>query len=126
VAIYRKRAKREGANSLVLLVMVLSLITLICVEVVFDAITSVQFISVPFKLSLTGSITALDTSGRLPGEETLEKVNVIEFTSKYDVAGTDSELCKARSYLLADVSPSGTRKKLHSNNVPGVVHVISS
>jgi hypothetical protein len=105
--------------------MVLSLITLICVEVVFDAIMSVQFISVPFKLSLTGSITTLDTSGRLPGEEILEKVNVIEFTSKSDVAGKDSE-CMLRKYLLAIVSPSGTRKKPHSNNDPGMVHINSS
>jgi hypothetical protein len=67
----------------------------------------------------------VDTSGRLPGGEILEKVNVIEFTSKSDVAGTDSE-CKLRKYLLADVSPSGTRKKLHSMNIPGVVHVNSS
>jgi hypothetical protein len=95
------------------------------VEVVFDAITSVQFISVPFKLSFAGSITALDISGRLPREEILEKVNVIEFTSKSDVAGKDSE-CKLRKYLLAVVSPSETRKKLHSNNDPGVMHVNSS
>jgi hypothetical protein len=103
----------------------LSLITLIEVLVVFDASTSVQFTSVPFKLSFAGSITALDISGRLPGEEILEKVNVIEFTFKSDVAGKDAE-CKIRSYLLAIVSPSGTRKKLHSTKVPGVVHINSS
>jgi hypothetical protein len=114
---------REVFNSL--LRVVLSLITLIWVVDMFDASMSVQFTSVPFNSSFAGSITTLDTSGRLPGEEILEKVNVMEFTVKSNVAGKDSE-CKIRSYLLAIVSPSGTRKKLHSNNVPGVVHVNSS
>jgi hypothetical protein len=67
----------------------------------------------------------IDTSGTLPREEILEKVNVIEFTSKYDVTVAETEL-KVRKYVLGIVSPSGTRKKLHSMNDPGVVHVKSS
>ena len=35
-------------------------------------------------------------------------------------------MCKLRKYLLAVVSPSGIRKKLHSRNDPDVVHVNSS
>ena len=94
-------------------------------EDVFDATMSVQFTSVPFKPSFTGAISNLDTSGWLPSAEILEKVNVMEFTSKSEVAGNDPE-CKARKYLQAIVCPSVTRKKLHSNNVPGTVHVNSS
>ena len=94
-------------------------------EDVFDASTSVQFTSVPFKSSLTGAISNFDTSGWLPSAEILEKVNVMEFTSKSDVAETDSE-CKTRLYLLAIVCPSGTSKKLHSKKLLGVVHNISN
>ena len=94
-------------------------------EDVFDVTMSVQFTSVPFKPSFMGAISNLDTTGWLPFAEILEKVNVMEFTSKSDVAGTDPE-CKVRKNLLAIVSLSGTRKKLHSNNVPGTVHVNSS
>ena len=90
-------------------------------EVELD-ITSVQFTSVPFKSSLTGLITSLDISGRLPAAEILEKVNVIEFTSKSDIGHADCE-DKTRAYLLAVASPSGIRKKLHSTNDPGVVHI---
>ena len=104
----------------------LSLITLIRVEVKFDARTSVQFTSVPFRPSLIGSIVNLDISGRLPSVEILEKVNVIEFTSKSDVAGTLAVCKTTRENFLAVVSPSGIRKKVHSNNNPGVVHVNSS
>ena len=102
--------------------MVLSLITLIWVEDVFDASTSVQFTSVPFKTSLAGVISNFDTTGRVPFAEILEKVIMIDFTSKSDVAGKEFE-SKIRLYLL---SPSETRMKLHSNNVPGTVHVNSS
>ena len=48
----------------------------------FDATMSVQFTSVPFKPSLTGAISNLDTSGWLPSAEILEKMTVMEFTSK--------------------------------------------
>ena len=108
--------------------MVLSLITLIKVDVEFDDATmSVQFTSVPFKASLTGLITSLDISGRLLVAEILEKVNMIEFTSKSDSIGTGAD-CedKTREYFLAAVSPSGIRKKIHSESDPGVVHVNSS
>ena len=94
-------------------------------EVEFDASMSVQLTSVPFKPSLTGLITSLDISGWLPATEILEKVNVIEFTSKSDTGVTDSE-DKIREYLLAVLSLSGIRKKLHSSNDPGVVQVNSS
>ena len=50
-----------------------------------DAIKSVQFTSVPFKQSFTGSISKLDTTGWLPSAEILEKVNMMEFTSKSEV-----------------------------------------
>ena len=60
----------------------------------FDSTTSVQFTSVLFKSSLTGAISNLDTTGRVPSAEILEKVNMMEFTSK-SVAGADSE-CKTR------------------------------
>ena len=89
-----------------------------------DACRPVQLTSVLFKSSLTGVISNLDTSGWLPSAEILEKVNVMEFTSKYEVA--DSEY-KPRENLLAIVPPSGTRKKLHSNQSPSAtVHVNSS
>ena len=103
--------------------MALSLITLIRVEDVFDATTSVQFTSVPFKPLLTGVISNLDTTGRLWSAEILEKMNMMEFTSKSEVADPEYKL---RKNLLAIVSPSGTRKKLHSKNVPGTVHINSS
>ena len=106
--------------------MVLSLITLIKVDVEFvDATMSLQFTSVPFKASLTGLITSLDISGRLLAAEILEKVNMIEFTSKSDIE-VDCEEDKTREYSLAVVPPSGIRKKIHSENDPGVVHVNSS
>ena len=111
-------------NICLLLIKVLSLITLMLVEVEFD-ITSVQFTSVRFKQSLTGLITSLDISGRLPTAETLEKVNVIEFTSKCDIGVIISEN-KTREYFLAIVSPSGIRRKLHSIDDPCVVHVNSN
>ena len=96
------------------------------VDFVSDASTSVQFTRVPFSSSsFTGFISNLDVTGRLPSAEILEKVNVMEFTSKSDVAETDSE-CKTRSYLLAIVCPSGTSKKLHSKRLLGVVHNISN
>ena len=91
----------------------------------FDASMSVQFTTVPFKPSFTGVISNLDTSGWLSFAEILEKLIVMEFTSKSEVAGNDPE-CKARKYLQAIVCPSVTRKKLHSNNVPGIVHINSS
>ena len=47
-------------------------------EVEFDVNTSVQFTSVPFRSSLTGSISNIDMRGSLPSVEILEKVNVIE------------------------------------------------
>ena len=95
------------------------------VDFVSDVITSVQFTRVPFSSSFTGAISNLDTTGWLPSAEILEKVNVMEFTSKSEVAGTDPE-CKLRKYLLAIVCPSGTSKKLHSKRLPGVVHNISN
>ena len=105
--------------------MVPSLIALIQVEVEFDASTSVQFTSVPFRPSFTGLIIKFVISGSTISSEILEKVNVIEFTTISDVAGTDC-VCKTRINLVAVVSPSGIRKKLHSANDPGVVHVNSS
>ena len=95
------------------------------VDVVSDASTSVQFTRVPFSSSLTGLISSLDVTGRLPSAEILEKMNVIEFTSKSDVGGKDCE-CKTRANLLAVVLLSGTRKKLHSRKLPVVVHVNSN
>ena len=59
----------------------------------FDASTSIQFTSVWFKPSFTGAISNVDTTGWLPSAEILEKVNVMEFTCKSEVAGTDPE-CK--------------------------------
>ena len=91
----------------------------------FDASMSVQFTTVPFKPSFTGVISNLDTSGWLSFAEILEKLIVMEFTSKSEVAGTDPGF-KIRENLLAIVSPSVTRKKLHSKNVPATVHVNSS
>ena len=98
---------------------------LIEVEFVSDDSTSVQFTRVPFRLSTTGLISSLDISGRLPAAEILENMNVIEFTSKSDIAETDCE-DKIREYLLAVVSPSGIRKKVHSRRLPEVVHVNSN
>ena len=80
----------------------------------------------PFKPSLTGLITSLDNSGKLYAAEILEKMNVIEFTSKSEEAGKESDECKVRSYPLAVVSPSRIRKKFHSTNDPGVVQVNSN
>ena len=97
--------------------------TVTMVEVEFDVPTSVQFTSVPFRLSLTGLISNCDVSGKLLPAEIIKKVNVIEFTSKADVG--ELEL-RARAYLLDVVSPSGIRKKLHSRNRPLVVHVNSN
>ena len=98
---------------------------LIEVEFVSDDSMSVQFTSVPFSLSVTGSISSLDISGRLPETEILENVNMIEFTSKLDVGVMDCE-DKTHEYFLAVVSPSGIRKKLHSRKLPEVVHVNSN
>ena len=66
------------------------------VDVVSDASTSVQFTRVLFSLSVTGLISNLDVNGRLLSAAILEKMNVIEFTSKSDVGGKDSE-CKTRA-----------------------------
>ena len=62
--------------------------------------------------------------GSLPSVEILEKVNVIELIVNDVLAG--KSVCKICAYWLAVVSPSGMRKKLHSRNDPGVVHVNSS
>ena len=98
---------------------------LIEVEFVSDDSTSVQFTSIPFSLSVTGLISSLDISGRLPETEILENVNMIEFTSKSDIGVTVMD-DKSREYFLAVVSPSGIRKKLHSRRLPEVVHVNSN
>ena len=81
----------------------LSLITLMLVEVEFDVATSVQFTSMPFKTSVTGLIASCDVSGRLPAAEILEKVNLVEFTTKSDVADCEDT---NRERLLAVASPS--------------------
>ena len=121
----KESGEREREIMNLLLIEVLLLITLIRVEAEFNADTSVQFTSVPFKPSLTGSITSRVVSDRLPAAEILKKVNLIKFTSKSDI--TDSE-DKTREYFLAVVSPSGITMKLHSINdsLTGVVQVNSS
>ena len=93
------------------------------VEVEFDVPTSVQFTSVPFRLSRTGLMISLDVSSKLLPAEIIENMNVIVFTSNSDVGELEF---RTREYLLAVVSPSGIRKKLHSRNRPAVVHVNSN
>ena len=96
---------------------------LINVDSVSDVSISVQFTSVPFRLFLTGLISNLDVSGKLLPAELTEKVNMTEFTSKVEVRELGP---RNRVYLLAVVSPSGIRKKLHSTNLPVTVHVNSN
>ena len=71
------------------------------------------------------SVSLISVAGWLPLAEILKNVNMMELTISSDVAGTDS-VCKTRLYLLAVVSPSGTRKKLHSRKLSVVVHVNSN
>ena len=95
------------------------------VDVEFDVSTLVQFTCVPFKVSITGVVSSLDTSDKLLSvdSEIIEKVNVIEFTSNVEVGELRP---RNRTYLLAVVCPSGTRKKFHSRKPPVMVHVNSS
>ena len=102
-----------------------SFVMLTEVELVSNDSTSIQFTRVPFSSSVTELISSIDISGRLPAAEILENMNVIEFTSKSGVAETDCE-DKICEYLLAVVSPSGIREKVHSRRLPEVVHVNSN
>ena len=44
----------------------------------FEDTKSIQFTTVPFKLSLTGQITNVDSTGKLPLADVLEKLNSVE------------------------------------------------
>jgi hypothetical protein len=51
------------------------------VDDAFDEPTSIQSITVPFRLLFTGPISTLDINGKLPLVLVLEKLNIVELTN---------------------------------------------
>jgi hypothetical protein len=77
-----------------------------------------QFITVPFRLLLTGLITNLDVTGILL---LVEKLNIIELIVNWNIAELEE-----RSNSVAVVSSPRITLNLHSSKSPVVVHVNSS
>ena len=89
-----------------------------------DDSKSSQFTTVPFRLSLTGPISNVDSTGKLSLADVLEKLNTVELTINSDiVALAESEETKIREVSTAVVSFSRITLNLHSRKVPVVVHV---
>ena len=88
---------------------------------------SSQLIIVPFRLSLTGPISNLDSTGKLL--DVLEKLNTVELTINGGIVVSlaESEETKIREISVAVVSSSlRITINLHSNWLPVVVHDSSS
>ena len=89
---------------------------------------SSQLITVPFRLSLTGPISNLDSTDKLFLADVLEKSNTVELTINGGTVASlaESEEAKIREISVAVVSFSRITLNLHSRWLPVVVHVNSS
>jgi hypothetical protein len=85
---------------------------------------STQFITVLFRLLLTGLITNLDIRVKLLLADILEKLNIVELTVKFDIAGPVEVM--VRVMLVAVVSFPRVTLNLHCSKSPVVAHVNSS
>ena len=89
--------------------------------------TSIQFTTVPFKMSLMGPITNVDSTGKLPLADVLEKLNSVELTINSAIAAlAESEEKNARVMSVIVVSFSRYNLNLQSRALPAVVHINSS
>ena len=97
---------------------------MIIVDTFSDVCTSVQFITVPFRLSLTGLTDNADITGRLFSAELLEKRNMVGPITLLNICRCFGPLFwKVRVYFIGSVSFPEITEKLHSRNLPVVVHV---
>jgi hypothetical protein len=97
---------------------------LIIVDTVSDVVTSVQFTTVPFRSSLTGLIDNVDVTGKAFSAELLEWRNVVEpIVCSNTCRWFGPEFWRLCVCLIGPVSFSGIREKLHSRNLPVVLHV---
>ena len=90
---------------------------------------SSQLIIVPFRLSLTGPISNLDSTGKLFLADVLEKLNTVELTINGGTVASESEEAKIREISVGVVLLESSLRitlNLHSNWLPVVVHVSSS
>ena len=87
-----------------------------------------QIITVPFRLSLTGPISNLDSTGKMFVADVLEKLNTVELTINGGTVASlaESEEAKIRKISVAILSFSRITLNLHSKRLPVVVHVNSS
>jgi hypothetical protein len=93
--------------------------------IVVDDVSDVtQFITVSFRLLLMGPIDNVDTTGTLPCDVVLEKLNTTELIVKFDIAEPVERTVREKS--VADVSFPRTTLNLHCNKSSVVVHVNSS
>ena len=93
------------------------------VDIVSDVSKSVEFTSVPFRLTVTGLITKIYISGELFGRESLEKVNLVKLITN----GSEASVSVVRPFVYALASAfSGVRTNAHSSKLPDEVHINSS
>ena len=87
-------------------------------------ITSSHFTSVPFRILLIGLITSLETSGRLPCTDVLEKLNVVLLIINDATLFTTDMDERVRAYVLV-TSFSMLGLVYHRRKVPVVEHISS-
>ena len=86
-----------------------------------DAVpSSIQVITVSFRLRLSAVMTKVDISGKAPSSDTLENINVVEFI------GTLASLKVVVERLRVILLLAPITVKLHVNALPVVLHVTSS
>ena len=74
-----------------------------------------QFTTVPFKWSLTGPISNVDSTGKLSLADVLEKLNTVELTTNSDIAAlAESEETKICKTSVAVISFSKKKKPTKS------------